>query len=201
MDKSNSRRDEDDALVVSRLQRVGITIESVFDLLNRKDDETAFPVLLQLLDEVQDPTIKQGVVRALSSKKAKDAAAPRLIEEFKKTDVSAPGGDSLKWAIGNAIGVLVSPAFAGQLFDIVTDRRHGIARQMIVAALGNLKGMPEVIPIVRLLLDDDEVCGHAAIAAANLGDSGLTPALERLAHSQRPAWVKKEALKALKKSK
>ena len=123
---------------------------------------------------------------------AKPRAALPLIAEF----LTASQKDSgLKWAIGNALAVVADQSLFEQLCELVRDRRHGTARQMIVLALGKIKN-PRAIDALIELLDDDDVSGHALSSLLKLKARKARPHFQRFLNDPR-GWVRKIAAKAV----
>src|SRR3954466_3584561 len=65
----------------------------------------ATPVLISVLPRLNDPEVRESVVRSLSTSAAKPEAASVLIDEFRRTSVA--DHPWLKWAIGNALDTVV----------------------------------------------------------------------------------------------
>lgn len=189
----------DDLRVVVELAEVGITVGSVFDLVNAKVAyPAAIPILLNNLSKVSDPVTKEGLVRALSVKEAAGIASQRLIQEFLAIPPEAPKQEQLiKWAIGNALSVVATDADRESLVTIATDKRHGKAREMIVVALGRMKDS-EVGEVLVELLDDDCVAGHAAMALRKLRYHSALQKLRSSLEGKR-GWVRKEIEKTIEK--
>lgn len=86
----------------AELAKAGFQVDSVDDLHNQRlDYRDAIPILLEWLPRIENRDVKESVVRALTVKWAKPAAAPLLIEEFRRADDSSELG--LRWVIGNAL--------------------------------------------------------------------------------------------------
>lgn len=192
-------RNKQDQHVVSALRKVGVKVSSVYDLVNtQKAYPEAIPVLIHMLPTVDEDTIKEGIVRALTVKEARGIAAKPLIAEFKKIlPQEHPTKQLLKWAIGNALSVLADDSVFEEIVGLVRDKRHGKAREMLTVALGNMKN-PTAVKVLTELLRDDEVAGHAIIALGKLRAKSSRPAIEPfLTHSK--SWVRQEARRALAK--
>jgi HEAT repeat protein len=190
-----ARNKLDAAPVLAALRAQGFEIETVADLFNRKlNYQEAIPTLLDWLQRVANPDVKEDIVRALSVKWAKDTAAPKLlVTEFERAE--DPTGAGLRWAIGNALEVLANDDIADGMIRLATDRRYGKAREMVVVGLGKLKN-PRVTDVLLNLLSDEEVVGHAVMALGKLRARGARSRIEPLLNHSKP-WVRKEAKKAL----
>ena len=192
-------RQECDQYVVAELSKIGVRVLSIFDLVNTKEAyPEAIPVLLNCLDYVDDPVIKEALVRALTVKEAEGIANKRLIREFLAIPASAPPVDQLlKWVIANALSVIATDADYAELVNIVTTKEHGKAREMVAVALGRMKNSAAGKMLTELLSDDD-IVGHAAMALNKLRYLPALPILESL-RDHHKAWVRKEIHKAIQK--
>ena len=182
--------------IVSDLAAVGFIYSSIDDL--RRSGvryEKAVPVLVKWLPLVTNQALKESIVRALSVPWARPVAALPLIGEFKGT--KGLSSDSLKWAIGNALSIVADDGVFHEIAELVTDKQHGKAREMLAVALGNMKN-PQAVDLAILLLNDETVVGHALTALAKLKSERARPYIEAMADHPKP-WVRKEAKRALVK--
>ncbi len=183
------------APLIADLAQVDFTLDMVSDLFNKKlNYKVAIPILLRWLPRMDNMAVKADIVRALSVRWAKPAAAPVLVEEFRR---APPGDSSLKWAIGNALAVVADDSVFNEVVGFVRDRRHGTARQMIVVALGNMTN-PSAVDVLIELLADEEIAGHALMALGKLKSKKARPHIEPFLNAPR-SWVRKEAKRALSK--
>src|SRR5260370_10219929 len=173
--------------VLQEAQKRGILC-SVAEVSNRCD----FYLLLEWLPQVQDPYIKETLVRAVYVPSAKPFAAPVLIEEFRKTE---PSQTFLKLAIGNALSVVADDSVCNDIIELAQGRKHGKARQLTVLALGNMKD-PHTTKAAMPLLNDEVVAGHAVMALGRLKAKGSRNSLKPFLHHSR-AWVRREAQKVI----
>ncbi len=178
--------------MLAELAALGFEVRSPAELPKlRVRYDRALPALTKWLSLVSHCGVKEEIVRALSVPFATQAA-PLLIEEFRRAGSNCA---SLKWAIGNALEVVAGDAVFDDLAAIVQDRSHGKAREMAVAALGNMSDARAADVLVELL-DDDEVAGHAIFGLRKLkAATARGPLLRFLDHPK--AWVRKEAKKAI----
>ena len=185
--------------VVRALQETGLAVESVYDLVNSpRPYPQAIPVLLRLLGDVEDDRTKEGIVRALGVKEARGVAAPALIEEFKRIDPEQTGSrQDLKWAIGNALSVVMDETVFDDVAQLLRDKRHGDAREMLVLGVARLKDRRSE-GLLMQLLDDDELAGHAIIALGRLKAKRARPRIEQYLQHTKP-WIRREARKALER--
>lgn len=184
------------SLVIQDLGDSGFSVKSL-DELRRSGVQykAAIPLLLRWLPKVSSLTVKESLVRTLSVPWAKGIAARPLINEFRAAPEDLDAG--LKWAIGNALEVVADDAVFQDIAELVRDKRHGKAREMLAASLGNMKNSAAVDVLIELL-DDDEVVGHAIMALGRLNAQKARPFIENLLNHSKP-WVCKEASKALAK--
>ena len=59
------------------------------------------------------------------------------------TDGQGEGYTSFKWAIGAALWVVADDGVFEQVVELVQDKRHGKAREMLAVALGNMRDTHE----------------------------------------------------------
>ena len=189
------------APVFEDLSQAGYKLNRLSDLsrkktyCNRSTYTVVVPILLNWLSQIDDLRVRWDIVSALSVKWAKPIAAPALISEF----LRAPDYEvsSYKWAVGNALSVVADDSVFEDIVRLVTDRRHGKAREMLAVALGNMKD-PRAVDVLIELLEDDEVAGHALIALRKLKAEKARPHIERFLNHPK-TWVRNEAKKALEK--
>lgn len=195
---SSDRTDEDNRIADILNRKLGLGITSVFDLVNSdKSYDNAIPILIDLLPAVSEPWIKQGVVRALTVKAARGKADDALLREFKSISPDQSELQSLKWAIGNALAVVATPAVASEVIELALDKRQGRAREMLVLGLANFTDERSKLALVKLL-EDDEVCGHAIKSLTKLKAVSALPRIRALITHPQPL-IRKEAAKAVRK--
>lgn len=183
------------APVLEDLERAGIQVERIAELRQRRADyRAALPILLNWLPKVAEASVKEDIIRTLSLPWARPDAADSLIAEFRRTAVPDGG---IGWVIGNALEVVADDSVFEDIVEIATDQSYGRSREMVVAALGNMKN-PRAGEILIDLLDDGEVAGYAVMGLGKLKAKKAKPKIEPfLKHPQD--WVRKEAKKALAK--
>ena len=188
------------APVLAELHEAGYPVDSIGELREAGARYPgAIPILLHWLPRISDSAVKEDIVRTLSVPWARPTAAPVLIEEFRNLPKTEdPTGTALHWAIGNALEVVAARNVLDELIEIALDRRHGVARQMVVLALARPRDA-RVVPTLVSLLDDADVAGHAAMALGRLRAEVARGPLEALAASTPQAWVRTEAERALAK--
>src|SRR4029077_12865783 len=71
--------------VLDDLAKLGYEVDTLDDLRHlRRPWKTALPVLLRWLPKMEDPGVKESIIRALSVPWVGNKATAELIEEFKK---------------------------------------------------------------------------------------------------------------------
>ena len=195
----HEQRRRDDQRKVQALRFQGIEVKSLFDLVNGPTPREAILVLVQILPQVSDIWMKQGVVRALTQRSARSIAARTLIELFRSADREGPRADGLKWAVGNAMSVMGDDSLYDEIAELASDPSHGKSREMLVVALGRMRQRREdAITLLRRLLRDEDICGHALIALRKLNAVEVAADIRPFLKNPR-AWVRNEAKKALKR--
>lgn len=183
------------------LRHAGVPVSDVWDLVNSQVQyRAALPVLIDWLQSVdarvpadERPKVREGLVRALSVPAARPAAAPVMIEEFRRA--LDPSGLGFRWVVGNALSVVADDSVFDEIMTLAQDPRYGKARQMVVLGLARSKD-PRAVTLLVSLLDDEDVVAHAVMALGKIRPPGVRPLVERLLdHPQ--AFVRGEAKKAL----
>ncbi len=91
--------------------------------------------------------------------------------------------------------IVANDKYLNDFIDLALDVKHGAARQMIVLALGKLKSPQSVDALIKLL-DDEAVCGHAAIALGKLRASKAINKLSSMSN-HRNKWIRDEVKKSI----
>lgn len=181
------------APLLAELAAAGFDVPSVTALRHQGPEwRGAIPILLAWLPRVENPDVKEDIVRALSVPFATPAAAPALVAEFHRTD---PSQEGLRWAIGNGLEVVADDSVLDDVVEVVRDRRNGKSREMFAVALGNMRD-PRAVDVLIGLLDDGEVAGHAIMGLGKLGAQRARREIERFLDHPKP-WIRKEARKAI----
>jgi hypothetical protein len=181
------------APLMAELAASGYEAESLDVLAQSKAYKDAIPLLIKWLPKMASFPVKQSIIKALSVDWAGPDAVTALLSEFRSAPDSANAG--LKWAIGNALEVLASDDFFDEYVNLAQDKRHGIARQILVSALGKMEN-PKAVDVLLGFLDDEEVVGHALIGLKKLKAKEARPQIELLLNHPK-AWIRKAAKEAL----
>lgn len=105
---------DDEVGLVAELNELALNVESVWDLVNNAAHdflkrnftgsyENAYPVLVRHLKHEHHPRIREGIIRALSERNARGAAAAALLEELADESLQ-----SHRWVIANALKTMLS---------------------------------------------------------------------------------------------
>lgn len=206
--------------LIDQLIEVGYHVERLSDLRHQKKPwKTALPILLSWLPHIDDPSVKEDIVRCLSVPWVGNKATAGLIEEFKKyapilpkpsnpwlgnqlreipdEEKKAAPAFSLAWAIGNALSIVDVKGFERQIIELCRNPKYGMARQMLVLGLGRLRSSEAEETAVELL-NDEQVQIHAIGALGKMKSKRALFELERLLTDERAA-IRKEARKAITK--
>jgi HEAT repeat protein len=183
-----------EAPVLKDLAAVGLVVDHVQDLyLRRFDYRAAIPVLVRWLPVVDDPTVKEMIVRGLAVRWSRDSAVPTLIHEFRTTHDESDSG--YRWAVGNALEVTASKKHVKDLIEIATHQAYGRSREMVVLRLARIQD-EAVVGALLSLLSDPVVAGHAVSALAKLQPPGAEPLLKPFLRDER-GWVRVAAKRAI----
>jgi len=208
------------APLLNELWELGYELDTLDDLRHQKKPwKTALPVLLRWLPRINDPSVKNSIVRCLSVPWVGNKATPQLVDDFKKFAPLLPKPTNpwvgkhltelpedqrklgpffgLAWAIGNALSIVDVKGFEQQIIELCTNPTYGKAREMVVLGLGRIR-TPEAEEAAVELLDDDQVRLHAIIAVGQMKSRRALFQLEKLLADSSPS-IRKEARKAITK--
>ncbi|MFV8486303.1 hypothetical protein [Ralstonia pseudosolanacearum] len=145
VERSARLRVEEEPLLVD-LQKVGWSVESVWDLVNTSSPyPEAIPVLLRhLLLSYLDRT-REGIARSLAVPEPEvQKAWPLLVEEYRKAPVGwgiKVPGDTKEYRLGAkdglacALSVAVTDETLPELIALAKDRTQGESRVLLLSAL------------------------------------------------------------------
>lgn len=132
--------------IVAELQAAGLKIQSVGDLINRRERYgAAIPVLLKHLQMPYSDTIREGIARSLAVAEPEvQKAWPILVEEYRKAPmgrgITAPG-DTKEFRFGAkdglafALSVAVTDETLPELIALAKDVTLGESRVLLLSAL------------------------------------------------------------------
>ena len=122
-----------------------------------------------------------------------DDIIPMLIDDYYSDETP----DLTRWYISDCIYQVKSKNFVNEYVNIVSNKKFGQNRQMIVLLLGKLKE-ESVISVLIDLLEDEEVRLHAISALGEFKSEDFRCYFERFQNSTHPGWRKYSRM-ALKK--
>lgn len=144
----------EEAPIRADLLQVGCHVSSVWDLVNSSEAyPEAIPVLAKHLQQPHADGIREGIARALTCPEGR-IAWQTLIEQFLREEDSTTVG--VKWALANAISVLVDQENFDDVVPLVLDNKHGKNRKVIVEALKRIDHA-RVELALRDLTDDPDI--------------------------------------------
>ena len=122
-----------------------------------------------------------------------DEVVPMLLEDFysEKTE------DLTRWFISNSLFEIQSKRYIKEYLDIVSSKRFGINRQMIVLLLGKLKE-ESAVPVLIGLLDDEDVQLQAICALSKFEREEFRGYFNKFQNSPHPG-IRKYAKMAINK--
>jgi hypothetical protein len=177
--------------ILQELKGFGFDVETLADLRHQpRSFQEAVPMLLYWFTKVENNVVKEELARCLTLKKAPPIVGVTLVQEFLKSN-----DRFLKWAIGNALFAVADESILEQLVEIVLDKRHGTARQMIVLGLGKFHN-DAVHQALLQLLEDKDVRGHAVEALGKLRYVQAREALVPFLNHEK-MWIRKKAKQSI----
>jgi len=110
----NAELAKDEEELVKEINQKGVNVESVWDLVNNVkhpfldnkftgEYSEVYSILVNHLDKQHHPSIKEGIIRALTEKDARDVAKDKLLEHFyKEID------KNMRWVLSNALTTMLT---------------------------------------------------------------------------------------------
>jgi hypothetical protein len=143
--------DRDEAPLLRDLAAAGFSVESVWDLVNRKNPyKEAIPVLLNHITKPYLPVIREGIARALAVQEARYAWAT-LVELYENEPNICPDGSRgiVKDALGLAVAKTSTEKNIDALIMLARDQTLGDSRIMLLPNLRRSKA-----PLAQAALED-----------------------------------------------
>lgn len=196
-------QEDEDKVICSELKKVGVRVKSIYDLVNTsKPYPEAIPTLVEWLPKLTNESIKQGVVRALTLKGAGEGIKKGLIVEYErhrdtKNDLQA----SLRWAIGNALSVVLKKQDLETILKYVKDHRYGSSRITLIEKLAQWKIYDSIDILIDILNEEGEDLGSIGRSMNALGRLKAEKAkgdIEKFITHPHPS-IQKAAKKALER--
>lgn len=157
--EQEARYAEAEKPVVAALAEIGVQVESVWDLVNRKDDHyaDAVPVLVAHLQDGSYPDrVREGIARSLSFRKAAPAWSD-IVELYRSTTDSF----DLQEGLAVAMAGTVTDETVDELVAEAQREEHGESRLLLLLGLKRL-GTPAAREALEGLRDDPELGDNAA---------------------------------------
>lgn len=117
--------------------------------------------------------------------KGLEEVMPWLLEDYFSTDTP----DLTRWYISNCFYQIRSKRFVEEYLNIISNRKFGGNRQLVILLLGKLKE-ERAIPILIDLLEDEEVRLHAISALGEFRRDDFRCFFERFLNSTHSGWRK-----------
>jgi Zn-dependent M32 family carboxypeptidase len=155
--EQDERYAEAEAPLVQALAEVGVEVESVWDLVNTRDDYSeAIPVLEEhLKDESYPDRIREGIARALSFRKAAPAW-PTIVDLYRSTTDSF----DLQQGLAVAMAGTVTDETVDELVAEAGREEHGESRLLLLLGLKRLKSAAAK-EALESFVDDPDLGGNA----------------------------------------
>jgi len=177
------------------LKRKGSKYLDPWDMVNTKESyPEAIDILIEHVPKQYHDKNKEGIFRALTVKEAKGKANSALIKEYNNIPKEK---HNLRWVIGNAIYIIITPDDIDSILPIVENKENGMSRFRFVEALGKIKSEKTETTLIKLL-DDDEMTPYALRALGRLKSKNAMEKISFLSQNANDT-IKKEAQKVLKK--
>jgi len=145
-----------EAPLVEALNRAGVVVASVWDLVNtRAPYPTAVPVLLEHLTRTYPERVREGIARALAVPEARIGWSTLLQAFREETDKTTVGP---KWAIALALGAAGTDAVLDDVIALLRDKSLGENRAPLLATLARSRD-PRAHKLLEELRDDAAI-GH-----------------------------------------
>ncbi|MCI0155505.1 HEAT repeat domain-containing protein [Leifsonia shinshuensis] len=185
------------------LSQAGVDIDDLWELVQTRDSyDAAIPILVDWLAHLDDRVppelrarVEEPIVRALTVPEARTSAPPVLLERFRLPQIDP--GRGVRWVIGNALGAIAGEKYFDEIEILARDTRYGRDREQLLRFFGRSKD-PRAVPLLIVLLNDDDVVAHAAEALGRHRDPRSRGPLETLLAHPLPL-ARREATKALRK--
>jgi HEAT repeat protein len=147
---------------VQAVARAGVNIRSVYDFVNYlPTPRFVVPALLECLDQIAEPMIKGGVLRALADKVARGLTEERLLKELDRTFAATPQQTDhgvhipCAWELAMALGAVTTRRSAEAVLQVLRNRVYGRERAPYVDVFLKTQD-PRVTGVLLELLEDDD---------------------------------------------
>lgn len=138
--------------IVQELRGAGLPLQSVWDLVQRRESyQPAIPILVKHLQQSYPSKVREGMARALATPQLTDTEWHLIMTLFRNEDDS-----EVKWALACALKVNANEQHREDLLEMLLNPRHGKSRSVLAEALYRFRS-PEVDQAFEGLRNDPEV--------------------------------------------
>jgi hypothetical protein len=124
--------------LLAELASVGVSINSVWDLVNAKwSYPAAIPVLSAHLQRVRHPLLREGIARALTVPEARGVAGRVILSELQRPHDQSP--HSVRWVLANALTVVADATMADAIEGLIANDDYSDVRERLTTALRKLR--------------------------------------------------------------
>lgn len=187
----------EEAAVLTDLQKAGVSVKRLPELLGTRLPPSAASSLLAHLKTARTHAAREILIRAITDRTFAATIAPELAAMFEDDDFAAH-----RWTLGQALAAAATPDTAPLLIKLARSGEFGRDREMIVLGLSKTRSAVADQTLIDLL-NDDSVAGHAVKGLASLTPTRLraldTAGVNRFLDDPRP-WVRRAASAVLKKA-
>ncbi|RYZ75725.1 MAG: hypothetical protein EOP06_32050 [Proteobacteria bacterium] len=133
-DVAELRFREEEKPIIDDLAKVGIEVQSVWDLVNTNAHyEAAIEILLDHLKRSYHARIRNGLIRAITTKDALGIAGSTIINELRRE-----GEAENRWALANALTVVADKSDKFEIKALLNDPAYQDVGERLGEALKNL---------------------------------------------------------------
>lgn len=120
---------KDEHGLVDELNVAGANVQSVWDLVNRKDPyPLALTILERHLNQPHHVRIQEGIIRALAVSYAPDSILDSLIDRYQLMADS----ENILWVLAYAIGCVAKRGHSERIIQLLGDQKNGKSRSGMI---------------------------------------------------------------------
>jgi hypothetical protein len=146
-----ARLDIEEQPLLADLRRIGLSLDSVWDLVNMSMPyREALPILMEHLTRPYSDRTMEGIARALAVPDAR-SAWPLLVTQYRKARTGVEDGIILgaKGGLAAALSATATDDVIDELIGLAKDRSNGSSRVLLLRGLRKSK-----MPQAKAALDD-----------------------------------------------
>ena len=158
---------EDIGPILADLRANGLAIDDIEQhRWQDVDPGDAVLILIKWLHKLDNADIISAIAGVLAMPWARGLATADLIMTFRRLpDILETGA---KWSVADSLANVADASVFDELVELIQDKRHGRAREMLVLGLARTKNERAVEVLIDLLQKDDLTL-HAIVALRKLG--------------------------------